>query len=106
MSTTPITAQTFDQVIADAEIPVVVDFWASWCGPCRALGPVLEKVSDELANQIVVYKCDVDENQALAARFGIMSIPCVMVFKDGAVVHTIVGAVPEATLKNEILSHI
>ncbi len=101
-----ITAAEFDTVIANTDKPVLVDFWASWCGPCRALGPIVEQVGDEMADRISVYKCNVDEESSIAQRFGIMSIPTLILFKGGEAIHTMVGSMPKADLVAEIESHI
>ena len=77
-----INENNFDSII-NSEKPVLVDFWAQWCGPCRMLLPIIEELSIELANSIVVYKCNVDENPNLAEKFGIMSIPSLLIFKNG-----------------------
>ena len=81
---------------------LVVDFWATWCGPCRMLAPVMEKLSDEYAGRAEFVKIDVDENPDLAREYGIMSIPCVMVFKGGALVGKNVGFVPQSAMKEFI----
>ena len=105
MATKPVTKETFDQAVSGPK-PTLVDVWATWCGPCRALGPVVEEVSDEMADRIDVYKCDVDEQEELATRFHIVSIPTLILFKDGEPVHTMVGAMPKASLVQEIEANI
>lgn len=95
-STTPVqvTEQDFSQQVLDAEVPVLVDFWAEWCGPCRALGPVIESLSEQYAGRARVVKVDVDSNQQLAMQYGIRSIPTVMLFDKGQVAETFIGVRP------------
>lgn len=101
-----ITTAEFDQILASSDKPVLVDFWASWCGPCRALGPVIEEVADEMADELAVYKCDVDAEGELAQRFRVMSIPTLILFKNGEVAHQMVGAMPKADLVAELKVHL
>jgi thioredoxin 1 len=91
-----LTATSFDATVATTEGPLLVDFWAPWCGPCRAIAPTLEQIADELAGQATIAKVNVDEEPALAARLDIRSIPTLVFFRDGAVAGTLVGAVPKA----------
>ena len=93
-----LTEVTFDEAVAGSEGPMLVDFWAPWCGPCRAIGPVIEQLARERAGEATVAKVNVDESPALAARFGIRAIPALLFFKDGAAVDTVVGAVPKAEI--------
>ena len=101
-----LTAANFQTDVVNASIPVLVDFWASWCGPCRALGPIVDEVATEMADKIDVYKCNVDEESALAQQFGIMSIPTLLLFKNGEVAHQIVGSVPKAKLVAQITENL
>lgn len=102
MATQPITTPEFDSTLAAEAKPVLVDFWAPWCGPCRALGPVVEQISGEMRDRLVVYKCNVDDEPDLATRFRIVSIPTLMLFKGGRPVHTMVGNMPKAELVREL----
>lgn len=97
-----ITAAEFDSVVSGSDKPVLVDFWASWCGPCRALGPVVDEISREMADRLTVYKCNVDDEADLATRFRIVSIPTLILFKGGQPVHTMIGNMPKATLVSEL----
>lgn len=94
-------ANTFDSLLTN-ELPVVIDFWAPWCGPCRMLSPVVDEIANELEGKTVVAKCNVDENQDLAMRYGVMSIPTVVMLKGGAEAMRSVGAVPKPKLKADI----
>lgn len=95
---TVINNDTFDSFVKDSEKAVLVDFWATWCGPCRMLAPVVEEVAGEYADRLVVGKVDVDECPELAQRFGIMSIPTLLLFKNGELAAKKVGYMPKAEL--------
>lgn len=101
-----ITNAEFDSVIASSDKPVLVDFWAPWCGPCRALGPIIEEVGNEMADQLAIYKCNVDEEAELATRFRIVSIPTMILFKGGQPVHQMVGSMPKPALVSELKAHL
>ena len=99
---TELTETTFDEVVNGSEEPVLVDFWAEWCGPCKAIAPVLEEIATEHQGKIKITKLNVDENQTIAQRFGVMSIPTLLVFNKGEVTNKIVGAKPKAQLEAEL----
>ena len=92
----------FDEIVINSDKVVLVDFWAEWCGPCRMITPIVEDISKEYADRVVVAKCDVDESPGVAARFGIRNIPTVLFFKDGKVADKQVGAVPKANFVNKL----
>lgn len=94
-------AATFDDLLTN-DLPVVIDFWAPWCGPCRMLSPVVDEIAGELEGKIVVAKCNVDKNQDLAMKYGVMSIPTIVMLKGGSEVMRSVGAVPKPKLKGDI----
>jgi thioredoxin 1 len=97
-----VTDATFDQAVLKASGPVVVDFWAEWCGPCRTISPALEEISNSLNGKVTILKLNVDENPATAAKYGVMSIPTLMLFKGGQLASRQVGAAPKQKLEQWI----
>ena len=98
-----LTSENFEQEVKNSDVPVLVDFWAPWCGPCRAIGPIVEELSEELAGQAKVTKINTDEQQQLAVEFGIRSIPTLMIFNKGEVVEQFIGVQAKNTLKDKLL---
>jgi thioredoxin 1 len=92
----------FDDIVIKSDKPVMVDFWAEWCGPCRMIAPAIEEISKDYTGKLVVAKCDVDNSPGVAAKFGIRNIPTVLFFKDGKVADKQVGAVPKTNFINKI----
>lgn len=101
-----VTDDSFDTDVLSSEKPVLVDYWAEWCGPCRMIAPILEEVSKDYEGRLAIAKMNVDENQQVPARFGIRGIPTLMLFKSGQLVATKVGALPKAQLTAFIDGHL
>ena len=99
MTTVAVTDASFDKDVKNSDVPVVVDFWAEWCGPCMQIGPALEELSKEYAGKVKIAKVNVDENPNSPAELGVRGIPTLFLFKDGQVVSSKVGAAPKAALK-------
>lgn len=105
MATTTVTDENFERDVLNASQPVLVDFWAEWCGPCRQIAPALEAISNEMQN-LTVAKLNVDDNPGMAARYGVRGIPTMMIFQDGQVAATKVGALPKSKIEEWIKSTI
>ncbi|MFF2046031.1 thioredoxin [Kitasatospora sp. NPDC058170] len=105
-ATTTVTDATFKAEVLDSEKPVLVDFWATWCGPCRQVAPILEEIAAEHADKLTIAKLDVDSNQQTAAQYNVISIPTLIVYKGGEPVKSITGARPKAALLRELAEFI
>lgn len=101
-----VTDGTFEQEVVNSESPVLVDFWAEWCAPCKMIAPVLEQIASEQGDNLKIAKMDVDVNQAVAQQFGVMSIPTLILFKAGEPVERLVGYMPKEHLERKLLAHI
>jgi thioredoxin 1 len=101
-----ITDQNFQNEVLSSPVPVLIDFWAVWCGPCRAIAPVVEELAEEYDGRVKIGKVDVDSNPVIAGNFGIRSIPTLLIFKEGRVVDTVVGVVKKNVLAEKIDAHL
>jgi len=101
-----LTDDTFDEAIKNASGPVLVDFWAAWCGPCKAIAPSLEQLATEMAGRVTIAKVNVDENGDLSNRFGVRNIPTLLIFKDGRLVDQTIGAQPKESLRGLLQRHL
>jgi thioredoxin 1 len=101
-----ITQREWQAEVLNSPVPVLVDFWAVWCGPCRLIAPIVEELARQYEGKLKVYKVDVDQEQSLAMQYGIMSIPTLLLFKNGQVVEQIVGALPKGAIEQRIAKHL
>ena len=103
---TNLTTDSLKSTVASSALPVLVDFWAPWCGPCKAIAPILEELATELDGKLVIAKVNIDDNEAAATDHGVRAIPTMLLFKDGKVVETLVGMMPKAGLKAKLAPHL
>lgn len=101
-----ITDSSFNETVLNSDKPVLVDFWAVWCGPCRTLGPIIEEVANDFDGKALVGKVDVDNNQEVSMKYGIRNIPTVLIFKNGEVVEKLVGVTPKEIISEKLSAHL
>ncbi len=101
-----VTDQSFDQEVLQSPVPVLVDFWAAWCGPCKAIAPAVDQIAADYNGKLKVVKLDVDQNIGVSTRFEVLSIPTLLLFKNGQVVEKLVGAYPKAAMISRITPHL
>jgi thioredoxin 1 len=101
-----LTTADFKSTVAAATTPLLVDFWAPWCGPCKAIAPILEEIANEMDGQVKIAKVNIDDNDTIAAEYGIRAIPTMLLFKGGKVAEQIVGMMPKAALKTKLTAHL
>ena len=101
-----LTTESFKQTVNSSTTPVLVDFWAPWCGPCKAIAPILEELANEMDGKLKIAKVNIDDNDAVAAEFGVRAIPTMILFKGGQVAETLVGMMPKAALKAKLATHV
>ncbi|MEO8666459.1 MAG: thioredoxin [Ignavibacteria bacterium] len=106
MKSIEITDANFEQEVLKSELPVLIDFWAVWCGPCKMIAPMVEEIAAEYEGRVKVGKLDIDNNQQVSVKYGIRSIPTLLIFKDGKIADQIVGAVPKASIVQKLDSHV
>ncbi len=103
---TNLTTESFKNAVSSSAMPVLVDFWAPWCGPCKAIAPILEELATEFDGKLKIAKLNIDDNDAVAAEYGVRAIPTMILFKAGKVAETLVGMMPKAALKAKIATHV
>ena len=103
---TNLTTDNFKSTVAASATPVLVDFWAPWCGPCKAIAPILEEIATELNGKLTIAKVNIDENDAIAVEYGVRAIPTMILFKGGQAAETLVGMMPKAALKAKLAAHV